>query len=414
MASVGAELMSNERSRPAPAALLAIVGSLLGLAFGAVSTTDFAAHLDRKVHGVTCSFVPGLISSEGGANACATALYSPYSSLFRRSIWGGVPIAVFALGAFAFFLGMGVWLWRANVSGIPRSVRVAYGALGLTPALVSIMMFTISMSKLGAVCKVCFGIYIASILVAVSAAIVLKSALEEASSGPPLVLAGGVLAVILGTASAAPALVYAASVPDFGPFVGGCGKLEKTEEKHNALIKLPTSQPTKKALMFVDPLCPTCKAFHEQLTSEGIFDRLEPTVSLFPLDGSCNWMIDAERPVHPGACVVARAVICGEASQESRQVLEWAYEHQPELTAAGKVSPAAVKQIIAARFPKEAACVDDPKTDRRLTQMLQFAVENHIRVSTPQFYLDGQRLCDEDSDLGLSYALRRLAPEVLP
>ena len=46
--------------------------------------------------------------------------------------------------------------------------------------------------------------------------------------------------------------------------------------------------------------------------------------------------------------------------------------------------------------------------------MLQFAVENHIRVSTPQFYLDGQRLCDEDSDLGLSYALRRLAPEVLP
>ena len=133
-ASVGAEVMSNERSRPAPAALLAVVGSLLGLAFGAGSMTDFAAHLDRKVHGVTCSFVPGLISSEGGANACATALYSPYSSLFRRSIWGGVPIAVFALGAFAFFLGMGVWLWRANVSGIPRSVRVAYGALGLTPA----------------------------------------------------------------------------------------------------------------------------------------------------------------------------------------------------------------------------------------------------------------------------------------
>ena len=73
-----------------------------------------------------------------------------------------------------------------------------------------------------------------------------------------------------------------------------------------------------------------------------------------------------------------------------------------------------LKQVIAARFPKEAACIDDPKTDRRLTQMLQFAVENHIRVSTPQFYLDGQRLCDEDSDLGLSYALRRLAPEVLP
>ncbi len=406
--------MSNESTRPAPAALLAIGGSLLGLAFGIVSTTDFAAHLDRKVHGVTCSFVPGLLSSEGGANACATALYSPYSSLFRRAVWGGVPISLFALGAFAFFLGMGVWLWRAGVTGIPRSVRLAYGGLGLTPALVSILMFTISMTKLGAVCKVCSGIYIASFLVAASAAIVLKGALEEAPSGPPVLAAGAALAVLLGAMTFSPAAVYAATVPDFGTYVGGCGKLEKGEEKHGALLHLPTATPKKKALMFVDPLCPTCKAFHEQLSSEGIFDRLDPTVSLFPLDGSCNWMIDAERPVHPGACVVARAVICGEASQESRAILEWAYEHQPELTAAGKESPAKVKALVAARFAKVSSCIDDAKTERRLHQMLQFAVENHIRVSTPQFYLDGQRLCDEDSDLGLSYALRRLAPEVLP
>ena len=406
--------MSNDSSRPAPAALLAIAGSLLGLAFGAVSTMDFAAHLDRKVHGVTCSFVPGLLANESGANACATALYSPYSSLFRRTVWGGVPIALLALGAFAFFLGFGVWLWRAKVVGVPQSVRIAFGALGLTPALASILMFTISVTKLGSVCKVCTGMYVASFLVAAAAALVLKGAIEEPDSGPPLLTTTLAVAALLGVATFTPGLVYAAVVPDFGTYVAGCGKLEKLEEKHNALLKLPTTSPTKKAMIFVDPLCPTCKAFHEQISGEGIFDRLDATVSLFPLDGACNWMIDSERPVHAGACVVSRAVICGEASQESRAVLEWAYEHQPELTAAGKVSPAKVKELIVARFSKTAACIDDPKTERRLHQMLQFAVENHIRVSTPQFYLDGQRLCDGDSDLGLSYALRRLAPEVLP
>ncbi len=406
--------MANDDPRPAPAALLAIAGSALGLAFAAVSTTDFAAHLDRKVHGVTCSFVPGLLASDAGANACATALYSPYSSILRRDVWGGIPIAAFALGAFACFLGLGVWLWRERVVGVPRAVRLAFGALGLTPALVSILMLTIAMTKLGAVCKVCSGIYLASLLVAASAALVLKQALEEEPGGPPFFLTASIVATVLGLATLTPAAVYAWSVPDYTRLVGGCGKLEKTEEKHGALLALPTSAPKKKALFFVDPLCPTCKAFHEQLVSEGIFDRLEPTVSLFPLDGACNWMIDPERPLHPGACILSRAVLCGDGAGESRAILEWSYENQAELAAAGKASPAKLEALVAARFAKVGNCMKEPKTDRRLHQMLQFAVENHLRVSTPQFFLEGRRLCDEDSDLGLSYALRRLAPELVP
>ena len=41
------------------AALLAVVAAVLGLVFAAYSTYDYAAQLDRQVHAVHCSFVPG-------------------------------------------------------------------------------------------------------------------------------------------------------------------------------------------------------------------------------------------------------------------------------------------------------------------------------------------------------------------
>jgi len=51
--------------------------------------------------------------------------------------------------------------------------------------------------------------------------------------------------------------------------------------------------------------------------------------------------------------------------------------------------------------------------DTQLNQQLHFAANNHIPVSTPQMFLGNERLCDEDTDLGLKYTLAQLAPEVL-
>jgi hypothetical protein len=42
--------------------------------------------------------------------------------------------------------------------------------------------------------------------------------------------------------------------------------------------------------------------------------------------------------------------------------------------------------------------------------MLRYAVDNKLPVSTPQMFLGDTRLCDEDSDIGLAYAVRKLAP----
>jgi hypothetical protein len=164
------------------------------------------------------------------------------------------------------------------------------------------------------------------------------------------------------------------------------------------------------ALMFEDPLCPTCKAFHERLVAEGVLERLDTHLSLFPLDSECNWMLN--EPLHPGACIVSKAVLCG--GDQARQVLEWAYDQQTELSKAGKSGPNALRALIRQRFGDSILrCMDDRKTEVRLNDQLHFASDNNIPVSTPQMYLGKQRICDEDTDLGLRYTLGQLAPEVL-
>ncbi len=124
------------------------LASVLGLTFAAYSSIDYAAHLDRKLHDVHCSLVPGLAAGADEENPCRAAMYSAYSALFRGSYWGGIPISLFALGAFSFFLGFAVYLFVAG----PRASKAAlyfFAFAGVTPFLVSAVMFTISVTKIG-------------------------------------------------------------------------------------------------------------------------------------------------------------------------------------------------------------------------------------------------------------------------
>src|SRR5215204_2097065 len=90
-------------------AALALAGAVFGLVFAVYSTLDYAQHLDRRLHDVHCSFIPGAPATSE-AEACRAAMYSPYSALFKDSLWGGVPISLFALGAFTFFAGFALYL----------------------------------------------------------------------------------------------------------------------------------------------------------------------------------------------------------------------------------------------------------------------------------------------------------------
>jgi len=90
---------------------------------------------------------------------------------------------------------------------------------------------------------------------------------------------------------------------------------------------------------------------------------------------------------------------------------------EPEhLAEAGKAAAGvqALQNEIRQRWPELLECVKDKETGRRLDRVLRFAVDNRMAVSTPQLFLGGKRVCDEDTDLGLAYALPQLAPELKP
>ena len=156
------------RSPPRWPAALVLFGSLLGLIFAVVSTLDYVNHLDRQLHALSCSFIPGVSAAEGADQGCKAAMYSPYSSLLRDRYWGGVPIALFAVGAFTFFAAFGSYLVMAGRAAPRRALRFI-AATGITPALVSLGMAFIAATKLRHFCKTCTGMYIGSALLAVGA-----------------------------------------------------------------------------------------------------------------------------------------------------------------------------------------------------------------------------------------------------
>jgi uncharacterized membrane protein len=388
------------------------VGSFLGLLFASYSTLDYAAHLDRRLHDVHCSFIPGAPPTSE-AEACRAAMYSSYSAVLRDSLWGGIPISLFALGAFSFFAGFSVYLLLAK-SKSSRISNIFFACVSLTPLVVSIVMFVISVTKLGSLCKTCVGTYIASILLAAGGLWSLKISQSAASESPPRPSGNPALAAfwlfVLGAVTILPAGVYAASAPDHRPYLGQCGELKKPEDGANALLKFRGANAVQPALFFEDPLCATCKAFHERLHGEQVLEKLDVTLVMFPLDSTCNWMLD--QPLHPGACTVAKAVLCGK--DQARQVLEWAFDNQKRLAEAGKLGDANLKAVIQQQWGQAlVSCLDSRETKVKLNKHLHFAADNGVPVSTPQVYLGTKRLCDEDTDLGLRFTLKQLAPEVL-
>lgn len=442
--------------------ILGSLASAAGVTFAALSTHDYASHLDRQLHGTHCSFIPGLAEASAD-NACTKAMYSPYSAVLKQVFWGGIPISLFGLGAFLFFFAFSLYLLLARETASKR-FRLGYLLCTVGPVLASALMLVISLTKLGDVCKLCVGIYVSSFALLGAGILGMigaqksfgvvgaipgqpppspprtvdadatqadpqpwhqatkadprnvlrgvdeKSRAVEPPRGSVLSLLG--LPLLLGLSCALPGGVYAASLPDYKPIIKNCGSLTTLTEKHDALVKIPTKKAVQPALFFEDPLCPTCKAFHERLVDDGVYEQLDVTVAIFPLDSECNWLLS--RPMHPGACVLARAFLCGDKAGNAREILEWSYENQEELTALGKSGVDKVRAKVVGRFASVETCIDSADTKKRLDHVLHFAVANKLRISTPQLFLGDQRMCDEDTDLGLTYALTLLAPKVKP
>jgi uncharacterized membrane protein len=379
-----------------------LAGAALGLVFAGVSTYDFVQHLDRQVHGLHCSFIPGmgLGTAESG---CHVAMMSPYSSVFRTRIWGGIPISLPAMAVFAFIGFYAADLLLTRREGDPRATGFLALACAL-PAGASLVMLLVSVTKLGAVCKLCIGIYLASAACITGAIVLWRRAVRQPSlEDPPATdrLLGtmfgvGVLFV------AVPVALYFALAPDHSRFVGTCEGLTHPDDNYGVMV--PIERAAAKgvpALEILDPLCPACKAFEQRLQASGFAEQLDRKAILFPLDTACNWMLT--ETAHPGACTVSEAVLC--AGDRAPDVIAWAFDVQDRVRAEAKVDPAAAARIVKQRFPELSACVGSPEARSRLNKSLRWAVANNIRVLTPQLFVDRVKLCDEDVDLGLDSAL---------
>jgi uncharacterized membrane protein len=218
--------------------IMALLGSSLGLLFSAVSTYDFVAHLDRQVHGLHCSFLPGLGAADvSGATGCHVTMMSPYSSVLRESIWGGIPISLPAMAVFSFLLFWGLWIWLSRRTDDTRATGF-YVVATLVPVVASLGMGTIAVRELDAFCKICVGIYVASALTALGAFLTYRRAEREQPDHAPLSYGGIGVAFLIGCVFVGSStLAYALHAPDFTRFVGSCGKLAKPSDPQHGCCR---------------------------------------------------------------------------------------------------------------------------------------------------------------------------------
>jgi hypothetical protein len=188
--------------------------------------------------------------------------------------------------------------------------------------------------------------------------------------------------------------------------LGGCGSLLHPEDRYNVRLKVSAPPGGVPAIEVLDPLCPACKGFSQRLSASSFEARLQLEMVLFPLDKECNWMVTES--LHPGSCAVSEAVLA--AGPEARNVLGWVFDHQEELRELGAQGQGAVYERIARDFPRLKDTLGKPAVKAQLNRSLRWAVANSLPVVTPQLYVRGVKVCDEDTDLGLEYVLsRRLA-----
>jgi hypothetical protein len=203
-------------------------------------------------------------------------------------------------------------------------------------------------------------------------------------------------------------VVYALLVPDYSRYIGTCGALARPDDPYAVMVPLGPTGDGAPAIEVFDPLCPSCRAFEERLRASGQDRLLRRQGVMFPLDSECNWMVPAS--LHPGACRVSKAVLCAASvpGVGPDAVVQWAFEQQEELLAAGKQDLDGVSRMIAARFPELGACIKSAETEAKLNKSLRWTVKNQLPVMTPQLYVAGVKLCDEDSDLGMDFTLHHM------
>lgn len=413
-----------------------LVFALSGFVFASVATYDFAQHLDRQVHGIHCSFLPGVVDASTETSGCQVTMMSRYSSVLRTSVWGGIPVSLPGMAVFAFLSFFAAY---QLATGAHRERQAtAFSLLAwFVPLLTSLVMGYFALVELDAVCKLCIGIYTSSAGGVLMAGLLFGAARKQTAfdadativTGPPAMATAPGAAVrgpapapasrsvlwaipLAGVFVGLPVASYVAAMPSYEPYEQGCGQLPHPEDRYNVFVQLGGTVQGRTTIEVLDPLCPSCKALEGRITSSGLDERLYRKALLFPLDDECNWMVSSA--MHPGACAVSEAMLCMPA--QAGQILEWSFANQETIMQAERARDGDAARMVTAQFPATRGCVGSTRIRSQLHRGLRWAVSNQLPVLTPQIFVEGRKLCNEDTDLGLEYMLSRMleAPVAQP
>jgi uncharacterized membrane protein len=374
--------------------------ALFGAFFAGVSTSDFVEHLDRQVHSIHCSFLPGA-GAQLGESGCRTVMMSAYSSIFRSAMWGGLPISLLALAVFSYLVYRALDFALKPKTTARETMFLVVATL--LPVGMSLIYATISFAKLDALCKLCAGVYASSAASLIFALV----AHNKADPEPPHLQKSGLWTrwFLEGVAYVGILVVgYLVFAPKSPKTVEGCGALVRGDDPSGIVIPLEGSAAGAPSIAVLDPLCPACKAFDQRLDASGLTQELNIRAVLFPLDATCNWML--KRSLHPGACAVSEAMLCDK--EDARRILAYAFAHQEELRSSAEKSDAPVRDRLLAEFPKLKSCLGSSVAKNKVNKSLRWAVANALPVLTPQLFVGDRRVCDEDTDLGLEYTIRTM------
>ena len=261
--------------RPRIPLVVFLLGALAGIMFSTISAGDFAQHLDRQVHSIHCSILPGGAADVSGTSGCHVALMSPYSSFFTGLVWGGIPVALPGIALFAFFVYRGVALWLGGRQSDPTAVKFLVG-ISVVPLITSVVFGGIAVVELDALCKTCMGIYLSS-LVCFGASLAMlwqfrrpryalddddlpedpDGSVDEVAPLDPIrhhltgLAESGVFVAL-------PLIAYVALAPDHGVYAGKCGQLFEVEDPYAVMVPIGQQTSGAEAIEVFDPLCPAC------------------------------------------------------------------------------------------------------------------------------------------------------------
>jgi protein-disulfide isomerase len=313
----------------------------------------------------------------------------------RYAVFLGLPVAAWGVLGFAVSAGLaGLGLARNRPHrGWPAGLVLLVAAAAVAA---SVVLALVSELLIGAFCLLCAGAWALSLLLLVAAwracqpggaAAAVRSDVAVLRRNLPRT---AVVAAALGAVLVVALVAYPRYWSKPAHTVGTAGATGAGSQRPpvpaRSVGAVPATTPqagdSSEILVFSDYACPFCAKAHED--TEAALSR-NPALRVvhrhFPLDPECNPLV--KRPVHPGACALARAAICAEPQGKEREMSTALFRNQEARRPVESL--AAELGLDLALFR---TCIVAPETAQRLAADVAEGIGRGIKV-TPSFVVGG-------------------------